>query len=215
MAPQANLGLLRAHGAVAAVARFSISRRSRVQIPIQKTALAGFTHLQINLTLASDLVIRGDDPMIQALRTLEFPEDSVLFQHMFKERFALWTHPAVRKLLFQQRDVLFYSVQTLCEVKVNLLPWKLLFFGFSWSSVFTVNPGSSGDGERRDGGLEKLLVGIKAVQEPPRRKTSEFCQGHFSNEAEVSLLSEIRNKEHLWTDGCNHKYVVNYYNPLC
>lgn len=192
MTPQTNLWLLRAQAAVATVACFSIPWRGGVQSPIQKTGRIVFAKLQMNLTVASYLTIRGHDPLLQALRTPELPYHLVLLQHVLLDGFALWTDPALRKLLFQQCEVLLYPLQTLGEVKVNLLPWRLVFFGFARSSVFTLNHSSSGYTEGSDGGEEQWLLVMDGPQQP-----CDLWQRHFSGDLGDSLLGCNTDKEHV------------------
>ncbi len=188
---ETNQRLLWSHGAVATVACFSIPWGSRVQGPVQKTGIIVLAKLQVNFTLASYLVIWGDGPLLQALRTSELPYHSVLLQHVLKDRFTFWTNPAVRKLLFQQCNIPLYSLQTLWEVKVDLLPWKLVFFGLPGSPVFTLNHSSSGHSEGSDGGEEEQLLLVDGAQQPHWGETCDLWQRHFSGGFDDLLLGYI------------------------
>ena len=174
------------HGAVATVACFSVPRGSGAQGPGQKTGVV-LAQLQVGFTLASYLVIWGHGPLLQALWTSELPHHSVLLQHVLQNRFALWTDPALRELRLQQHEVLLYSLQTFGEVKVNLLPWKLVFLGLPGSPVLPLDHCPCGHSERADGGAEQLLQ-VDGAQQPRWGETCDLTQGHFTGDQDESLL---------------------------
>lgn len=185
-----NQRLLWAHSAVSTVACFSISWGSRAQCPIQKTGIIVPSKLQVSFTMASNLTIRGHRPLPQALWTSELPYNSVLLQHVLNNRFTLRANPAVSKLLFQECEMLLYSLQTFWEVKVNLFPGKLGLSGLAGPFVFTLDHSPFWHSERNDGG-DKPLVVEDGAQQPPRREVCDPRQGHFNADLQVSLLTYI------------------------
>lgn len=102
---------------------------------------------------------------------------------MLNDGFALWTDPAVSELLLQQQEVVLDPLQTLVEVKVDLLPQELVLFGLAGSPVLALDYGSTGDGDRSGGGEEQLVAALDAAQEP-----RELWQRHFSGGVDDSLL---------------------------
>lgn len=159
---------------------------------MHETGAVVFPERQTNITLASDLSVRRQRPLLQALAAPELPYHPVLLQHVLDDGFAFWTDPALSELLLQQHEVVLDPLQTLVEVEVDLLPQELVLFGLAGSPVLTLDDGSSGDGERSGGGEEQLVVALDAAQEP-----RELRQGHFSGGVDDSLLRSTTQRKEL------------------
>lgn len=149
---------------------------------MQETGAVVFPKCQMNVTLASNLSVRRQRPLLQVLGAPELPYHPVLLQHVLKDGFTLWTDPAVSELLLQQHEVVLDPLQTLLEVEVDLLPQELVLFGLAGPPVLALDYGSAGHGDRSGGGEEQLVAALGAAQEP-----CELQQRHFSGGVDDSL----------------------------
>lgn len=173
---------------------------------MHETGAVVFPKCQMNITLASDLSVGRQRPLLQALGAPELPYHPVLLQHVLGDGFAFWADPAVSELLLQQHEVVLDPLQTLVEVEVDLLPQELVLFGLAGSPVLALDYGSAGDGERSGGGEEQLVAALDAAQEP-----RELRQRHFSGGVDDSLLrSTTQRKEPSYFT----KYIIKWSDML-